>query len=596
MFDDRFSLVAVRACAVGVCVALLAGCGGSGGSPDSPPPPVGGGGNNVTAPSVPAGLTATAGNAQTVLSWTASTGATSYHVKRGTATGGPYTQVGAPTAATYTDSGLTNGTTYFYVVSAVNSAGESANTAEVSAAPTAPPPPPSSTAPTAPTSVVATAGDAVVNLTWAASSGATGYHVKRGVATGGPYTQVGMPTSASYSDTTAANGTTYYYVVTAVNSAGESSNSIQVHATPAAATSNPPPTTFGVWTDVTPNNVSLASLSCGNYGVETVQADPGNASNLYFHAHCQGIWKSTDFGLTWTGPINTGTNGTRVGDCAGGMTIWPGSTAATPTLYLACIRGSGLGFWRSTDGGVNWTTYFVAPSGSSRQDYYPPVVDPYDGNHLVMAGHEMNYIVESTDGGQTWTNVPMDSGMLQSGGTGEIFFIDTGNPTTTRTTWLWSAQITGGNIGTWRTETGGASATWTHVDKNEHAHGAGQYYQPDSNGVMYMAGYYSTGGWGVQRSTDYGKTWTHVGANEEETVVIGTSKNVYAMFGWSIGAGTDDPSLQVAAQPGTGTWTKPGTPASMTQGPHEIAVVNDGTHNVLVSANGNGGVWRYIEP
>jgi len=210
-----------------------------------------------------------------------------------------------------------------------------------------------------------------------------------------------MPTSASYSDTTAANGTTYYYVVTAVNSAGESSNSIQVHATPAAASSNPPPTTFGVWTDVTPNNVSLASASCGNYGVETVQADPGNPSNLYFEAHCQGIWKSTDFGLTWTGPINTGTNGAQVSDCAGGITIWPGSTAATPTLYLACIRGSGLGFWRSTDGGVNWTTYFVAPSGSSRQDYYPPVVDPYDGNHLVMAGHEMNYIVESTDGGQT---------------------------------------------------------------------------------------------------------------------------------------------------------------------------------------------------
>ncbi len=60
------------------------------------------------------------------LTWSASSGATSYHVKRATVTGGPYTQVSAPTTASYTDSGLTDGTTYYYVVTAVNSAGESA--------------------------------------------------------------------------------------------------------------------------------------------------------------------------------------------------------------------------------------------------------------------------------------------------------------------------------------------------------------------------------------------------------------------------------------------------------------------------------------
>ena len=39
------------------------------------------------------GLTATAGNGQVALSWTASTGATSYNVKRATVSGGPYTMV-----------------------------------------------------------------------------------------------------------------------------------------------------------------------------------------------------------------------------------------------------------------------------------------------------------------------------------------------------------------------------------------------------------------------------------------------------------------------------------------------------------------------
>ncbi len=183
----------------------------------------------VQIPAVPVAVVATAGNAQAVLTWTASSGATSYHVKRGTTSGGPYAQVGAPASASYTDSGLTNGTTYYYVVSAVDSAGESANSAQVSATPAAP-----VQIPVVPASVVATADNAQVVLTWAASSGATSYHVKRGTTSGGPYTQVGAPISTSYTDSGLTNGTTYYYVVTAVNSAGESADSAQVSATPVA--------------------------------------------------------------------------------------------------------------------------------------------------------------------------------------------------------------------------------------------------------------------------------------------------------------------------------------------------------------------------
>ncbi|HEY1463667.1 MAG TPA: glycoside hydrolase family 44 protein [Terriglobales bacterium] len=110
----------------------LSGCGGGGSSS-------GGGGGTGTTPTVPAaptGLSATAGSTQVALTWTASTGATSYHVKRGTATGGPYTTVNSPTAASFTDTGLTNGTAYFYVVTAVNTAGESANSSQATATPT----------------------------------------------------------------------------------------------------------------------------------------------------------------------------------------------------------------------------------------------------------------------------------------------------------------------------------------------------------------------------------------------------------------------------------------------------------------------------
>ena len=67
-------------------------------------------------PGVPSGVVTTAGNSQVALTWTASGGATIYHVKRGTTSGGPYAQVGAPASASYTDTGLMNGTTYYYVV------------------------------------------------------------------------------------------------------------------------------------------------------------------------------------------------------------------------------------------------------------------------------------------------------------------------------------------------------------------------------------------------------------------------------------------------------------------------------------------------
>jgi hypothetical protein len=574
MFKQHHDLIPWRIVVLAACLVLLAGCG----LPH----------NSHPAAPVPTGLTATAGDSEVTLTWTASTGATGYNVKRATTSGGPYSKLASPTSPGYTDSTATNGTTYYYVVSSLNP-GESGDSAEVSATPKAP-----STPPPVPTNLVATAADTTVTLTWTASTGATSYNVKRSTTSGGPYTQIGAPTAPTFTDTGLTDGTTYYYVVSAVNSAGESANSAQVTTVPSV----PPPTTFGTWTDVTPAGIDLTDALCGNGGAVTVQADPANPSNLYTEFNCQGIWKSTDYGMTWTGPINTGTNGTTVSACSGGLTIWPSSTASIPTIYQACIRGTAVGFWKSTDGGVNWTSYMVAPSGAGRQDYYPPVIDPYDGNHLLMAGHEQDFVVESIDGGQTWTNVTLAAGMKQNSSTfvasGSIDFINTGNAATTRGNWLWMGQQSGGMFGTWRTSDSGT--TWTQVDKNEHGY-VPQIYQPDTSGVVFMAGAYSAFGDGVLRSADYGQTWSHVGLSEIEALVFGTSKNVYSMYGYPVGPGsTTAPSFQVASQPGTGTWVAPGTPASLTQGPAQVAVVNDGTHNIFVGAMFNSGVWRYVEP
>jgi hypothetical protein len=92
---------------------------------------------NPTPPSAPTGLTATAGDAQVSLNWTASSGATSYNIYRSLTPGGEGATAykTGVTTTSFTDTALTNGTTYYYKVTAVNAAGESGQSSEASATP-----------------------------------------------------------------------------------------------------------------------------------------------------------------------------------------------------------------------------------------------------------------------------------------------------------------------------------------------------------------------------------------------------------------------------------------------------------------------------
>ena len=176
----------------------------------------------ASVPAAPQNLAATPGNAQVSLTWGASSGATSYNVKRSTTSGGPYAVIANPTTTSYLDSAVANGTTYFYVVSASNDIGESADSAQVSATPSAP------TVPVAPSNLtLSSTTKKKIRLNWTDNSNnETGFKIERSTD-GVNFTQIVTvaANTITYQNTGLTSGVRYYYRLRATNGAGDSAYS-----------------------------------------------------------------------------------------------------------------------------------------------------------------------------------------------------------------------------------------------------------------------------------------------------------------------------------------------------------------------------------
>ena len=162
-----------------------------------------------SAPVVKIGNSAASG--KPMLTWNAVSGATSYKVYRATSQNGTYSLLGTVTATSYTNTGAKAGTTYWYKVKAVNSAGESAYSNIVSGR---------ATVTTLTMGHSATSGKP--QLTWKAVSGAASYKVYRATSKNGAYSVINTTKALTYTNTGAALGTTYYYKVEALNASGKS--------------------------------------------------------------------------------------------------------------------------------------------------------------------------------------------------------------------------------------------------------------------------------------------------------------------------------------------------------------------------------------
>ncbi|MDX2707743.1 PA14 domain-containing protein [Streptomyces sp. PA03-6a] len=177
-----------------------------------------------TKPLAPTGLKAPASGHAFTLAWTrnAEMDLAGYRVYRRTGTGA-WARIGGSalvTTPSYRDLPAATGAKYSYAVTSVDKAG---NASAMSAAVTVTSI--DEQAPATPTGLKAavTADGKGYALTWNAVSDAKQYGVYRSTSAAGPWTQIGTPSAASYTDTTAAAKTTYVYAVAAVDAAGNAS-------------------------------------------------------------------------------------------------------------------------------------------------------------------------------------------------------------------------------------------------------------------------------------------------------------------------------------------------------------------------------------
>ncbi|MGO8674134.1 MAG: choice-of-anchor tandem repeat GloVer-containing protein, partial [Capsulimonadaceae bacterium] len=327
-------------------------------------------------PAVPTGLAATAGNTQVSLSWTASLGATSYNVYRGTSSGAEgTTAIGTSTTTSFTNIGLTNGVEYYYKVAAVNAGGTSAQSFEASATPEPPIPP-------APTALVATAGNAQVSLVWPGSTGATSYSVYRATTSGAEgTTAIGTSTTTSFTNTGLTNGVEYYYKVAAVDAGGTSAQSSEASATPDPAV------------PASPTGLTAA----GGMAQVSLSWTAGTGATSY------NVYRATSSGAEGTSPIGTTTTTTYTdtgltngvayyyqvaGLNSGGTSAKSNEASATPGPPVSNITHV---LWSNPNGSLSLWTYNPSTGAFTTNTYGPypgwsprAIADGPDGQTRVL--------------------------------------------------------------------------------------------------------------------------------------------------------------------------------------------------------------------
>ncbi|MHB1960972.1 MAG: beta strand repeat-containing protein [Acidimicrobiales bacterium] len=328
---------------------------------------------SATAPGAPTIGTATAGNGQATVTWTAPSNDGGSPITGYTVTSSPgaitATASGSATSATVT--GLTNGTSYTFTVTATNAVG----TGPASAASNAVTPTAASGVPGAPTIGTATAGVGQATVTWTAPSNDGGSPITGYTVTSSPgaitATASGSATSATVTGLT--NGTSYTFTVTATNAVGTGPASAASNAvTPTAASGVPGAPTIGTATAGV-GQATVTWTAPSNDGGSpitgyTVTSSPGaitaTASGSATSATVTGLTNGTSYTFTVTATNAVGTGPASAASNAVTPTAASGVPGA-PTIGTATAGvGQATVTWTapSNDGGSPITGYTVTSS------------------------------------------------------------------------------------------------------------------------------------------------------------------------------------------------------------------------------------------
>lgn len=311
-------------------------------------------------PSAPLNPALVSADVRLTLNWTkplsdGSTPVTGYNIYRST---GPALEVyyrGVCNCTSWIDTNVSNGVTYYYNVTAVNSIGQGVSSVEFSGTP--------SKLSTAPQGLTATAGVVQNSLSWTqpadyGGSSISGYSVYRNL-TGQPSTMAlhaAAGNTLSWIDTAVVAGYNYTYYVTAHNAAGESPASGTTVATPLATPNAPTLTATGGY-----RSVALTWTVPGGTTPDTYRVYVGTASN---NAAYYATVAHPTLTMTHSGLNDTETWYYRVSAVSGGVE-GPQSAVANAATLATPGAPAPLAVTNVTAGAGNLTLTWSPPAGGA---------------------------------------------------------------------------------------------------------------------------------------------------------------------------------------------------------------------------------------
>jgi hypothetical protein len=334
----------------------------------------------------------------------------------------------------------------------------------------------------------------------------------------------------------------------------------------------------GTWENVSPSAVSATDGGTFSQGFsEALVVDPFDPAVVWLAVGYQGIFKSENCGATWA-HVNTGRNGDLMDKGSHvSMVVDPVDKG---TIYAISIFDS-WGFWKSTNGGVDWDQLFATGSDvtTATNNFADGIAsDPTDHQHLIVNFHTNctgayapTCEAETKDGGATWRLFKTPNMNWEEGAGAWVLGANT---------WLY------GGLDLYLTEDSGA--TWNKVTPSGTWSFSGGEVATHPIARTTDGTYYLTSSQGIATSPD-GHTWTTVPGFSHSTVGFAMGNgNLFASDQWSSG--------YYSAAEGSQTWATipPASALPATQGAPYLDY--DAVHHVLYSSNFAGGTWRLVTP